>query len=320
MGKSIALLGNKGTGKTTFLVASIHQLSKKGWIKTEIEKLPDDYGLWIDLMVSGKPLPPTVKKYDYPLKFRRRISFKESIIKLGWLFGGMTLRVGDMRGEDYTRTTTKFKRAVEDVSAVFVTIDPSDSEDLGDALSGQIQPLIDGIRYMIRERGDDLEYLGFIITKRSKHSHTIEELRDYIDMALGPILTYLQENDTVFRVLEVDSRGPDDRLKPWGIEYCYYDMLATLCKVEGRRLDVTQDDAYLWIESSPVSQSKTINSSEPIFSSPNESDFQAEEATNSSQENSQEPEVGVAYLVICPHCGHKNRHGLSKCRNCGASL
>ncbi|MFO7836888.1 MAG: zinc ribbon domain-containing protein [Candidatus Thorarchaeota archaeon] len=320
MGKSIALLGNKGTGKTTFLVASIHRLSEMGWIEANLDKLPDDYGLWIDLMVSGKPLPPTVKEYAYPLEFKKRISFKGSIVKLGWLFSGMTLRVGDMRGEDYTRTTPKFKRAVENVSAVLVTIDPSDSGVLGDALSGQIQPLIDGIRYMIQERGKDLEYLGFVITKRSKHNHTIEEVRHYIEMALRPILSYLKENNTVFRVLEVDSRGSENRLAPWGIEYVYYDMLATLCKVEGRRLDVTQDDAYLWIESSPVIGNGEANSSEPLFSYLTESQSGPEKATSSTQENSQEAEVGIAYLVICPHCGHKNRHGLSKCKNCGASL
>ncbi len=320
MGKSIALLGNKGTGKTTFLVASIHRLSELKWIEANLKKLPDDYGMWIDLMISGKPLPPTVKEYAYPLKFKKRILFKGSIIKMGWLFSGMTLRVGDMRGEDYTRTTPKFKRAVEDVSAVLVTIDPSDSDELGDALAGQIQPLIDGIRYMIHERGGDLEYLGFVITKRSKHNHTIEEIRNYIEMALRPILSYLDENGTIFRVLEVDSRGPDNRLAPWAIEYVYYDMLATLCKVEGTRLDVTQDDAYLWIESSPVIENESVNSSEPIFSTPSQSDIESLMASNSLQENSEEPEVGIAYLVICPNCGHKNRHGLSKCKNCGAPL
>lgn len=25
-------------------------------------------------------------------------------------------------------------------------------------------------------------------------------------------------------------------------------------------------------------------------------------------------------LVICPYCGHKNDHGITKCTNCGASV
>ncbi|TFG09407.1 zinc ribbon domain-containing protein [Candidatus Thorarchaeota archaeon] len=28
----------------------------------------------------------------------------------------------------------------------------------------------------------------------------------------------------------------------------------------------------------------------------------------------------VVYLVICPHCGHKNPQGITECENCGASL
>jgi len=28
----------------------------------------------------------------------------------------------------------------------------------------------------------------------------------------------------------------------------------------------------------------------------------------------------VMYLVICPHCGHKNQQGVAECENCGASL
>lgn len=28
----------------------------------------------------------------------------------------------------------------------------------------------------------------------------------------------------------------------------------------------------------------------------------------------------VVYLVICPHCSHKNEQGVTECENCGASL
>ena len=28
----------------------------------------------------------------------------------------------------------------------------------------------------------------------------------------------------------------------------------------------------------------------------------------------------TVYLVICPHCSHKNQQGVTECENCGASL
>ncbi|MHA1862759.1 MAG: hypothetical protein ACTSWA_03240, partial [Candidatus Thorarchaeota archaeon] len=247
MGKKISFIGNPGTGKTTFLVASIHKLNDLNWTKFDIKKLPDDYGLWIDQLMSGRTLPPTVKDYSYPLKFHKKIIFKGSTVKLGRL-GGITIEVKDLRGEDYRRTTATFKEAIAKSSAVLISLDPSDSTDLGMSLSGEIQPVIDGIRYMVSSLGRKLEYIGFIITKRAMHNHTIEEIREFLHIPLGPVFRYLKEKKIVVRTLEVDSRGSNNRLEPWGLEYVYYDVLSHLGRVDGNRLDVTKDAEYTWID------------------------------------------------------------------------
>ncbi len=303
-------------------MASIHRLSEIGWIKINLKKLPKDYGLWVDALISGEAIPPTVKDYEYPLEFNRTVTYKGSTIKLGRFFG-VTMKVRDLRGEDYRRTTKAFKDSVSGASAVLVTIDASRSIDLGEALGGQIQPLIDGIRYMV-ETQSSLKYIGLIFTKRSFHNHTISDIREWVHIPLGPIIRYLKEEEIEFRVLEVDSRGAENKFNPWGIEAVYYDVLSTLGKVTGTKIDVTMDPDNIWIDTSITP---------PIDAKPQTPEPQTEEQApvyklgyRVKQKKSPKPkpkeggQVGVMYLVICPSCGYKNPQGLTKCKNCGGPL
>ncbi len=328
MGKTISFIGNPGTGKTTFLVASIHRLSEIGWVKLSIKKLPKDYGLWVDSLISGGVLPPTVKDYDYPLKFNKTIKYKQSSVKLGRL-GGVTFKVKDIRGEDYRRTSDKFKESVRGASAVLVTIDASKSEDMGQSLGGQIQPLIDGIRYMV-ETQRSIKYIGLVFTKRSFHNHPIRKIREYVHTPLGPILRYLKEEGILFRVLECDSRGPENRFKPWGVDAVYYDVLSHIGKVSGAKLDITTDPDHVWVDTRPFVPTPPQTDPEPEPPSVPPRKGPSQEHQPKEPEKPKPPVTppvrtpptggGVMYLVICPSCGHKNPQGLTKCANCSGAL
>lgn len=340
MGKNISLIGNPGTGKTTFLVGSIHRLSEIGWVKINPKKLPKDYGLWVDQLISGGVLPPTVKDHEYPMQFTKTIRYKQSEVKLSRL-GGVTFRVRDLRGEDYRRTTELFKQSVRDAAAVIVTIDASKSTDLGQALGGQVQPLIDGIRHMI-EKEKGLKYLGLVFTKRSFHNHPIRKIREFVHTPLGPILRYLEDKKIAFRVLECDTRGVDNRFKPWGLEEIYYDVLSHLGKVSGARLDVTTDPDHVWIDTRPVvttpPPTSTPSAPTPITSpTPTGTPISKSKRTDKQkglgqgakpkdvtpsapQPETTAPTTGVMYLVICPACAYKNPQGLTKCENCGGPI
>ncbi len=329
LGKTISFIGNPGTGKTTFLVASIQRLSELDWIKINLKKLPKDYGLWIDALVSGDALPPTVKDYEYPLEFRRTITYKGSTIKLGRFFG-VTFKIRDLRGEDYRRTTSTFKESVHGASAILVTIDASHSTDLGKALSGQIQPLIDGIRYMVSEE-DSLKYIGLIFTKRSFHNHVIADIRKWVLKYLGPVIRPLKEKGIEFRILEVDSRGAQNKFEPWGIEQVYYDVLSNLGTVTGTKIDVTLDADYVWVDTG-VTPPPIVDTppNPPPFVVSETSDPKAKLGQGAKPSRPPKPKpqaappttphTGVMYLVICPSCGYKNPQGLTKCKNCGAPL
>jgi hypothetical protein len=243
MGKNISLIGNPGVGKTTFFLAMLHQLDKIGWAPQNWKTLPEKYEDWIEAMIAGERINPTLKLNLYSLNLRD-FQYKNSIVKTGW-FGRLSIKIRDIQGDDYRRTTETFKEAVNGVSAVLAMIDPTCDKDLGSALVGQIAPLVRSMRY-IAQNERNVKYVGFIFTKRALHGHPIKKIRHFIEDQLGAMVNAARRSGLIIRMLEVESRGLYNRLEPWGVEEVIYDLASHVCKVEGTKYDVTRDPDYDW--------------------------------------------------------------------------
>ena len=245
MGKTVSLIGNPGSGKSNLFLAAFNRFHKNGW--TSGEGWPPEFGIWMESILTGKPLPPTLKQKDYQMKFKD-VCYKGSKVKTGW--GGLTLRVRDMRGDDYRRTTDAFKESIRGASAILITIDPSKSKDLGPAIGNQVSPLVNAIGYML-ENERKLKYIGLVFTKRALHNHSIRKIRWFVTDQLGPVINTVRRADKKLRMLEVESRGLGNALTPWGLEPLFYDVLATICNVKGPRVDIFNDPDADWDRSGP---------------------------------------------------------------------
>lgn len=244
MGKTASLIGNPGSGKSNLFLAAYQQFTHIGWIKSP---RPPEWGLWMSNILSGKPLPPTIKQNSYEMKFND-IVYEGSRIRTGW--GGLSLKIRDLRGADYEKTTDAFRESVKGASAVLITIDPSQAQVLGPAIGNQVLPLVNAIDYML-DYEKKLKYVGFIFTKRALHNHSIRKIRSFVTRQLGPMINDVRRKGIHLRMLEVESRGIKYELDPWGIEPVFYDMLASICKVDGPRIDVFNDPNADWEKTGP---------------------------------------------------------------------
>ncbi len=244
MGKAASLIGNPGSGKSNLFLAAFHQFTHIGWTQ---DKRPPEWGLWMSSVLSGKPLPPTIKQNDYEMRFND-VFYKGSRIKTGW--GGLTLRIRDIRGDDYARSTDVFKESVRGASAVLITIDPSKAQDLGPAIGDQVYPLVNAIDYML-ENEKKIKYMGLVFTKRALHNHSIHKIRYFVTKQLGPLVNDVRRKGINLSMLEVESRGTMNELEPWGLEPLFYDMLSSICKVEGQTIDVFYDPNADWEKTGP---------------------------------------------------------------------
>lgn len=228
-GKGIALIGNPGVGKTTFLIAAIHYLDKIGWARIKFKELPPEYGTLVDLLISGKPLSPTLRMSEYALEFSN-VSYKGVELKTG-VFGKITFKIIDMSGQDYRATTRNFKHAVRDAFAALFLLDPSLDENFAHSLSGQILPIDKAIRYILGyER--DIKYFGFIFTKSNLHNHYFDDMVNLLEEQLTPLFNLARRSGVKINIFEIDSRGKDGKLDPEGFEPIFFDTLSVVCKVK----------------------------------------------------------------------------------------
>lgn len=232
-GKGIALIGNPGVGKTTFLIASIHYLNSIGWAKVKLKELPPEYGSLVDLLVSGKPLTPTINLSEYSLEFSN-IEYRGTKLKTG-MFGKITFKLVDLSGQDYRRGTQVLAEAVRNVFAALFLIDPTGGSNFPLSLAGQIGPLDAAVRYML-EREKDIRFFGIVFTKRLLHKYDFTRMTEFVEEQLTPILRIIKEHGVRLRFFEVDSRGRTGTLDPEGLEPIYFETLQTVCKIiEGDR-------------------------------------------------------------------------------------
>lgn len=228
-GKGIALIGNPGVGKTTFLIAAIHYLDKIGWARIKFKEIPPEYGILVDLLISGKPLSPTLRMSEYALEFSN-VSYKGVELKTG-VFGKITFKIIDMSGQDYRSTTYNFQDAVHDAFAALFLIDPSLSDNFAHSLAGQIEPLDRALRYIFKyER--DIKYYGFVFTKSNLHNHYFDDMVSLFEEQLTPLLNRARERGVRINMFEIDSRGRDGKLDPEGFEPIFFDALSVVCKVK----------------------------------------------------------------------------------------
>lgn len=242
MGKAASLIGNPGSGKSNLFLAAYNRFTEIGWTQ---DRRPPEWGLWMGNILSGRPLPPTIKQSNYEMRFRD-VLYKGSRIKTGW--GGLRLKIRDIIGDDYARTTDAFKESVSGASAVLITIDPSGSQDLGPAIGEQVYPLVSAVDYML-DFEKKIKYVGLVFTKRALHTHSIRKIRHFVTKQLGPLVNDVRRRGIRLRMVEVESRGRGNALEPWGIEPVFYDMLASICKVEGPRIDIFNDPDADWEKS-----------------------------------------------------------------------
>lgn len=244
MGKDVSLIGNPGSGKTTFFLAMVHHLDKIGWAPQDWNTLPEKYGDWIEAMIAGEQINPTIKLNEYSLNLDS-FEYKGSKVSTGF-FSSLNMKIRDIKGDDYRRNTDTFKEAVRGASAILVMIDPTrDKEELGSALVGQVAPLFRSMRY-ISQNEKSVEYVGLVFSKRSLHNHAIQKIRYFIEDQLGPMMRAARRSGINPRMLEVESRGLYNRLEPWGIEQVVYDFASHICRVSGPIHDVTADPEYDW--------------------------------------------------------------------------
>ncbi|MHA2023524.1 MAG: Rab family GTPase [Candidatus Thorarchaeota archaeon] len=233
--KNIAVIGNPGVGKTTFLVSAIHYLGSIGWAEIEMDSLPSDYAAAVDSMISGQPLSPTLGLNGYIFKFED-FTYKGSEIKTGW-FGNVTIRVTDLAGDDYRHGTSLFKQAIADSFVVLFLIDLTQSGSLTHSLAGQVAPLYNAIQYIV-DFEKDVKHLELVFTKRFLHDYKYEEIVELVNEQLGPVLNIARRNKIDITMFEIDSRGKSGRLEPSGFEPVFYNALCYGCKVRGNKVDV----------------------------------------------------------------------------------
>ncbi|MFO7836889.1 MAG: hypothetical protein R6V83_09550 [Candidatus Thorarchaeota archaeon] len=234
--KKVSVLGCPGVGKTTFLVAAIHQLDKAGWARADLETLPAEYGTIVDNLVAGKPLAPTVGLHGYVFDFND-FTYRNSEVKAGW-FGSVSVRLTDLSGKDYQHSASLFKQSLNDVYSVLILIDPAREPTLKHSLAGQMGPIVEAIRY-IAVYEDDIEHIGFVFTKALLHNHEYGRMVLILEEQLAPALNKARREGIDISFMEIDSRGPDETLEPLGIRRVFYDVLSRECKVKNERLDVT---------------------------------------------------------------------------------
>jgi GTPase SAR1 family protein len=255
MVKNVPILGNPSSGKTTLLIALIHKLQLNGWIKSRVKDLPKEYPMWIARLMAGEEIPTTTEFREVRLRLNS-FTYKGSKVNLGW--GGINLSVRDMKGDDYRRRTNVFRDAVKEASAVLFTVDCTKDTILGRAISGQVEPLLEGLRY-ICEFEHEVKYIGLVFTKRALHSFPIEQIRPFVTEQFAVMLSFVRDARIRFGMFEVESRGRTNELKPWGIEPVIYDCFSTIGKLKGKRLDVTLGPDADWAENQRLIDNGTAN-------------------------------------------------------------